>query len=71
MERREFLAKSCAAGVAAVSGGALWAQGSLRRQPGRERGGLSGPVSASSRAQQRHPGDGGRRVGELLRIEAV
>jgi hypothetical protein len=26
MERREFLAKSCVAGVAAVSGGALWAQ---------------------------------------------
>jgi hypothetical protein len=32
MERREFLAKSCAAGVAAVSGGALWAQEPLSRQ---------------------------------------
>ena len=37
MERREFLAKSCAAGMASLSGGALLAQDSsavLQRQPG-------------------------------------
>jgi hypothetical protein len=74
MERREFLAKSCAAGVAAVSGGALMAQQQSRvqRQPGESDAAYRTRLAQVQQQQallQAHMAAAGRCYYELRRYE--